>query len=409
MKINIDVPLKMKGIVTVEAHTPEGELLHQEVKDNLIVNTGFYALRNTRIGDVLLNTCIIGRDGTAAATADAFFGGPGEHGFINDDTKVVCPQEFGGDSWCPVPQDRSIVARSTNNGGTDDVYAYTGDPDYFWSLTRKRIFTYHTDYFRAATTVWLADDGCPAGAQEGAWLDEGWGVLETEASYIKEVGFCSGVVDVYKANRNCFTENFTVPYWASNEAADGILWNRVVLDQSIGFESGDQWATPDVVLALDAVITVTMELRVYFSPTANTQVMDIDGNSTTVRTRVIRADTAGYYDEALLRRLGYWRGDTYAGWIGESNTLPSITGYYNSNHRITSASTIEATTYAMARKYKTNSGLGNYAGGIGGIIHGNFISGFEDRHMFCTVFDPKIVKTALERVEFNFRYTWSQA
>jgi len=398
MKIDIDVPLKMKGIVTIEAHTPQGELLHQEVQDNIIVVSGFYGLRNTRLGDQLLNTCILGRDGQAPTTGDAFYQGPGEHGFINEYTDVVCPKEFAGDSYCPVPQDRSIVARSTANGGTDDVYAYTGDPDYYWSLTRKRIFAYDTDYFLAATAVYLADAGCPGGNQLGSWTAEGWGDLTKEASYIKEIGFCSGDVDVHKANENCGDDNFTVPYWAAESDLSGILWNRVVLDQSIGFESVSPWDTPDVVLASDAIITVTIELRVYFDTTANTQVMDINGVETTVRTRV---GTAGYFDEALLRRLGYWRGDTYAGWIGESNTLPSITGYYNSNHRISSASTIEATTYAKARKYKISSGLGNYGGGIGGIIHGNFVSGFEDRHLFCTVFNPKIVKTELERVEFN--------
>jgi hypothetical protein len=126
---------------------------------------------------------------------------------------------------------------------------------------------------------------------------------------------------------------------------------------------------------------------------------------------VKRCSSAGYFDEGFLRRLGYWRGDGYAATIGESNTLPSITGYYypdGSSARVSSVTNVENSAHYKVQKYKTNSGLGNWVGGIGGIKHGNFVSGFEGRHIFVTVFNPKIIKTELERVEFNFRYTWSQ-
>jgi hypothetical protein len=269
MKINIDVPLTMKGIVTIEAHTPGGELLHREVKDNVIVDDGFSALGDTMLGDELLNTCILGKDNTPAAAGDGFLSG-GNHGFINGITDVNCSD------GCPIIQDRSISAVSTNNGGTSDVYAYTGDPDYFWSLTRKRIFTYSTDYFKAAQAGFFTDS-CIRGEQAtGDWLDDGWGNLAVEASYIAEIGFCSETPSVEKIFGECWLPkpgHYPEYWWVRNDQifwspSEGSLWNRVVLDQSIGFASEFAWDTPDVELALDAVITVTIELRVYFDTTA---------------------------------------------------------------------------------------------------------------------------------------------
>ena len=40
------------------------------------------------------------------------------------------------------------------------------------------------------------------------------------------------------------------------------------------------------------------------------------------------------------------------------------------------------------------------------MIHCNSRSGLNDGHIFCTVFDPKLPKTALQRLDIEFRYTW---
>jgi hypothetical protein len=408
MKIDIKIPLQLKGLLTIQAHSPSGVLLHEEVQENLIVNTGFASLADTLLGDELLNTCIIGRDTEPADVTQAFAQGPGAHGFMNDLTDVECNKGSGGDSYCPVIQDRSIVARSTDDGGTTDVYAYTGDPDYYWSLTRVRIFEYHTDYFRGARDGILANS-CVIGDQASDWIADGWGDLATEASFIAEVGFCSSIVEARRPVGECAPDPaFFIPQWSPDSDFSGRLWNRVVLDQSIGFDTGSPWASPDITLPLDAVITVTLELRAYFSPDAVTQVMDINGIETTVRSRAQKVSTFNTYAEGFLRRFGYWRGDSRAGRIGEPNNLPSLTTGYGASIRITSAHTVETGTHYRIRKYRIGSGIGNWEGGIGGIEHGNFRSGLNDASSFCTVFNPKVVKTELERVDINIRYTWSQ-
>lgn len=402
MKINLDIPLQFKGIVTVEAHTAEGELLHREVQDNLIVSTGFGGLVDTLLGDELLKTCILGRNTTAPALGDLFLG-PGSGSSFTELYNPDCPDDPPGTA-CALAPVRSIVARSTSNGGTADVYDRSLSAPYYWRLTRKRVFTRHVDYFMAGNSSSISGT-CAVGS--AAWALDGWGSLDKEASFIGEVGFCSGVVEPRKYVRECVT----VPEWSADPANDGRLWNRIALGTTIGFESATPYATPDVILPTTGVITVTLELRAYFSIDATVQVVDVDGTPTTVSTRVQERDRAGYWAEGFLRRFGYWRGDGRAATAGESNTLPPTDqGYFpdGSSVQVSSAWTDSSGPNYIVRKYRFNAGIANWSGGIGGMIHCNSEDGITDAHIFCTVFNPKIPKTALERLEIEIRYTWEQ-
>ena len=411
MKIELDVPLQFKGIVTVQAHSPSGELLHEEIQDNLIVNSGFAALAsNVKIGDTLTNACILGRDNTPPSAVDNWYT---PHGFVRGLTQKVCEQEFAGDSYCPFPQERSIVAVSENNGGTNDVYDRV-DPDeapYWWRLTRKRIFTYHNDYFKGGGLS-LTNSGIN-GNQVNDWFDEGWTILPKEASYIAEVGWCAAA-DLLIPWGYCWIpapppgheEAFTVPGWLGTN-----LWNRVVLEQRIGYEVTPPytaWAVPDVVLAQDAIITVTLELRIHLTTDTTTQVIDVDGVPTTCRTRVIKRWEYGVWAEGVLRNFGWWRGDSRCAVVGESNTLPGTTSYYEGSD-ISSASGGASGTFFKVLKYKINAGIGNFATGVGGLAYGNFSNVTLTRDQcFVTVFNPKIPKTTLDRLEIHIRWTWGQ-
>jgi len=393
----------LKGIVTLQAHRPNGELIHEEVKENLITNMGLAGIDGVELGDEMLSTCILGRDGTAAQESDGFFAGS----FIDSLANFVCPQDLAGDSYCPVPQDRSIVARSTDNGGTADVYAQNAGEKY-WSLTRKRVFEYHTDYFLAAASG-VSATSCMEGRQFADWVADGWTQLPTEASYIKEIGFTSGTIAIQKPTQACppvDPDPIFKPHWANHPDYSGVLWNRVVMDQSVGYPSASPWATPDVELALDAIITVTMELRAYYSTDTITQVMDINGISTTVRTRVLNINFSGIWAEGFLRKMGNW-GKTGKNRIGESNVLPAPTSYYfaDGGSAKLNSGKISSVGGVMTRRLTASTSQGNWVGGIGGLCHGQFTNNSE-YECYCTVFNPKVVKTSFDEAYFDVQYTW---
>lgn len=393
--------LNAKGIVTIQAHTPDGRLIHEEVQDNLITSWGFSGITGLKLADELLNTCILGRNATAPNVGDTFFG-PASQSSFTDLYIPSCPDSPPGVA-CQAAPTRSIVARSTDNGGEADVYAHDEVEDY-WSITRKRVFEYDDAYFLGGDSSYIAAT-CAQG--QTAWALQGWGLLAKEASFIKELGFCSGTVQPRPFVRSCVT----VPEWSTDAGQTGKLWNRVVLNQSIGFESATPWATPDVELDLTAVITVTLEVRIYYNQSTVTQGLTINGVPTTVTTRVQRiTDVNAWGVGGLMRYFGRWHGDGDGACIGESNTLPATgDGYFpdGGSAQIVSSG-VGWVDPVYTRKYTVAPSQGNWVGGIGGMAHANFHISDNKKQCYVTTFDPKIVKTSLEEVYFDIAYTWGQ-
>lgn len=403
MKAQLDVPLRFEGIITVECHDGKGQLLHKEVQNNLIVDLGWASLGDKALGDHLLNTCIVGRDSTPPAASDAVLGPEG----VNSFTELYSPEcpDDPVNSACNIKPDRSICGFSTDNGGAADVASLVDSGgETYWSLVRKRVFGYSATYFGAGSSAAISGT---CAVVEPAWILDGWGWLPTEASYIKEIGFCSDQVSVYKFVRDCVV----VPEYAAGTSHQGRLWNRIVLAQSIGFGDSDQWAVPDIELPLDAVITVTLELRAHLSKVANVQVIDINGVPTTCSTRIHQLDVPFYWYTGFLRRFGLWPTGLESARIGMSNVLPAVDEKYEYGGASASVSSsrISTGTGVLVQNYNVATSKGNWVGGVGGIEHANFTPGGGDTPLFVTVFDPKIAKTDLQEMDFQFRYTWSQA
>lgn len=401
--ISLDIPLRFEGIVTVECHDGKGQLLHKEVQKNLIVDNGWASLGDKALGDDLLNTCIVGRDGTPPQASDVVLGPPG----VNSWTELYGPDcpDIPLNSACNIKPDRSICGFSTDNGGTAAVASLVDSGgETYWSLVRKRVLEYSATYFGAGSSAAISGT---CAVVEPAWILDGWGWLPTEASYIKEIGFCSDQVAVYKFARNCVV----VPEYAAGTSHQGRLWNRIVLAQSIGFGDSDQWAVPDIELPLDAVITVTLELRAHLSKVANVQVININGVPTTCSTRIQQLDSSKWWYIGFLRRFGLWPTDLSSARIAEGDVLPDVTEEYqwSGQSAAMSSSRIYTGTGELIQNYHGETEQGNWVGGIGGITHANFSPDVDDTSVFVTVFDPKIIKTDLQEIDFQFRYLWSQA
>ena len=401
--ISLDIPLRFEGIITVQCHDGKGELLHEETQKNLIVNDGWASLGDRALGDDLLNNCILGRSGRAPTLGD-LFDGPAESYPFSVPYTPDCPDVPPGTACAEAPE-RTVVAVSDDNGGTaDGPLLVDADGETYWQLIRKRQFTRHTDYFHAGASTVMAGT-CASG--QSAWVAQGWGSLDKEASFIKEIAFCSDAPTVYEYVRDCVT----VPEWSSSLAKDGRLWNRVTLDTSIGYASDSPYSVPDVVFPHDTVITVTLDIRVHLSKVARVQVVDVDGVPTTCSTQIQKLEDGDYWHTGFLLRFGNWPTSTRAATIAQGNVLPAVDEKYDGDGSSAPAtcSEVSSGTGVLVLRYNVETWDGNWVGGVGGIEHANFTSHFVlDRPVFVTVFTPKIAKTDLEEIDFDFRYTWSQ-
>ncbi|MCK5652587.1 MAG: hypothetical protein KAJ42_14460, partial [Gemmatimonadetes bacterium] len=188
------------------------------------------------------------------------------------------------------------------------------------------------------------------------------------------------------------------------------LWNRIVLESSLGFESAAPYEVPDVVMSTEAVVQVTLELRLHVDPSENEQEIDIAGETTTVTTRVNDLDNAARWGgTGLLGNLGGWRDDTRAARIGESNTLPGSVNDPMPDAGSELAESAEKLEGGWEnRRYHFGPAKGNFPTGTGYLIHGNFSTDTTELSCFVTVFDPKISKTDEDRLEFDIDYSWSR-
>lgn len=411
--IELIVPLSMEGIVTVECVEPGRGVVHREVQRNIITDEGLNGLKALALGDELMHRCVLGRSGAAAVVGDDM--DPGLWTFWTPACGGTAVQAY--DNAVPTPQERSIVAVSEDDGGTADVHAYVAGPPRYWSLTRTRIFNKTDTFFQAGTF--------PAGIHlpTTVWRADGWGFVEVEASYIKEVCFVSGrgAVNSPRVTKqtsfDCLggTDDFYFPSWIGG----AYLWNRIVLAQSLGFEHDGvniyypwEGRVADVLLTADGLIRVTMELRVYPDVTETVQEINVDGTPTTCTTRVIDVDSdANWGVGGFLDNFGNWNESINAASIAESNTLPVAVedSFVPAGMEISSLSQKIAGAGAgeqiMEHQFGAVKGL--FDSGIGSLLHGNF-SSLSAAYCYATVFDPKIAKTDLQRHDFRVRYTWSR-
>lgn len=402
MKLHVETPIRFESFITVECFDGKGNKIHEEHIPNLIVNNGWISLGDRKLGEQLLNTCILGWNGRAPALGDTVLGSP----FQSFTTlyNPVCPDDPPGIA-CNMAPFRSMVARSTYNGGTADAYDLVDSGgETYWRLTKKRHFDYSYDYFRAGDGAAISGT-CAVG--ESAWIIQGWTRLNMEAGFIAEVGFCSDAVEVYKFIRNCVT----VPEWAAGSSHEGRLWNRVALATTIGFGTAK---SPDVALPLDGVITVTMELRAHLSKTAQVQVMNINGESTTVTTRIQDLDDTATWQNGFLQKFGLWRTDRFSGLITEQNVMP-VDPYDTFDYSGLDSDEVESERLStsvsnLVQRYLVSASDGLWENGIGSLLHGNFshapVSG--PLWVMATTFSPKIMKTNLEKVDIDVHYTWKE-
>lgn len=406
----VTVPLRLEGVVTVECEEPDRGVVHREVVRNLITDDGIQALKFSPVSD-LLDVCILGRNGAAAAAGDLLI--PGYLDFWSP----ACGNALTDCYIIPGPQDRSVVAVSQDNGSFADEFAYTGGSTPYWSLTRHRVFRREAAYFPLAELPDGSDD--PQGFSPD-WYAAGWANLAVEASYIKEVSFCAvgaAAPDVrIQTSNNCTSGGGPVnaPIWSASSQ----LWNRVVLAQSIGWglDEGEvnvtypwQGNTPDVVLSAQAIVRVKYELRVYMATAETVQTIDVDGVSTTCRTRVIDIDNATRWGSGgAADQFGNWVTALSAAEIAESAALPaSLTDPFSPPGRenadsVTKVTTAEDGEQVMTFGFGATKGL--FSGGIGSLLHGNFGPG----PCFATVFDPPISKSDLQSIDLSVRYAWSR-
>jgi len=404
--IDVRVPLRFEGIMTIEGVAPDGAVKHREVQHNLITDEGIEALKTYGLS-ALTDVCWLGRQGTTPTVADT--AADLAAAWMPVGVSFTGPIE-AYDSNSP-PQSRTLCARSTYTAGVADAFAYTGGATPYWSLTHTRHFFRTGDYFQANKYA-----SPPIDSPTGVWVDDGWGRIETDASYIDEVGFARAaqvdtqsislaITGAVPPDPTSFT--FTWPLWAASG-----LWNRVALAQSIGYEASvlNQWGgtPPDIVLAAGDVIRVTYELRIYPPTTAQVQTLDIDGVSTTVTTSAIDIDGNSWGPSGLAGLFGgMWVVNSSAGQVSETNTLPaSVEDSFNPSGdaaddavEVGSANQGE---YVMQLRFGGLKGI--FSTGIGCVLHGNFGGGFT----FATTFSPKIAKLDTQRLDFNVRYIWSR-
>ncbi len=415
-QIDLTVPIRLEGILTVECIEPGRGVVHRQEVRNLIVDQGLNALKSFKLGDQLLTVCLLGRKGATPLPAD---------GMVPQMMDVWSPQGCANNAGMAFlsnnpPQPRSVVARSTDNGAIPDSYAFVDGAAPYWRLRRTRVFSRNGSHF-PATQVIPGTDGPTASDLD--WFQDGWLNLGVEASYINEVAFCTsaGIQTFFASLLLCSgpgSLDFDFPLWVG-----GWLWNRVTLPQSIGFglAPGEvniyyPWngQAPNVVLTHDAVVRVTLELRVYPDEAENIQVVDVEGVPTTCTTRVIDVDSASKWGlGGFLSAFGNWRTDTYAGKIAETNTLPASTRdtfsppgaeFADDAVKITTPETGEQ---VMTFRFGGPKGL--FPTGVGCLLHGNFTTvALGEAYAFATTFSPKIAKTDEQRLDINVRYVWSR-
>lgn len=400
MRINVATPFRLESFITVECFDGKGNKIHEEHIPNLIVNHGWISLGDRKLGGELLHTCLLGWDGRAPALSDVVAGARDKS--FTTLYSPDCPDEPSGIA-CDLAPFRSIVARSTDNGGAADAYDLVDNGETYWRLTRKRHFDYSYDYFRAGDAAAISGT-CAVG--EAAWIAQGWTQLDKEAGLIAEIGFCSNTVGVYNFVRDCVT----VPEWAAGSSHEGRLWNRVALGTTIGFGTSK---SPDVVIPLDGVITVTLELRAHFSKEAQVQVMNINGESTTVTTRLQNLDDSGTYALGFLQNFGSWRTNQRAGLITEQNEMPvdpyDAFTYGGMDSDQVESERVSTAVSNLVQRYLVSPSDGLWENGIGSLLHGNFSNEeLTSRFVMATTFSPKIMKTDLEKVDIDVHYTWKE-
>lgn len=421
-RIPVQVEFGVKGIITVECHSADGELLHREVQENLVTDEGLAALDGRRLGAVIneggiRRQLVAGRRGDAPAASDTMRdnGGQSFTTFYSDDTCGETNRPF------LIPQTRSLVATSDDNGSVGIVSGFEPGPPAYIHQTITRIIKKEEQYFPAS----VSGAGGNAGSEE-TWREQGYRSLDIEASYIKELGFCSRDGDPFAyitgGTPGSGCEEYSFLYH------QGDLWNRVVLDQSIGYaipqgapNPPEPYAVPDVLLAEDAQITVTFELRVYPDPSVNTQVLNVAGQAVTAETRVVDLDSAARWwsPTGFMHQFGGWSISGNEAVIGEPNAMPpdlttappniwSFEAAADSAEKL-SSSVPPGGPYSVTLRFEWGPSSGLFPTGIGQVQHlnpgGQAFGGVE---CMITTFTPKIQKTDTETFRFDVTYTWSR-
>lgn len=397
MRLPLEVHVGIEGVLATEVVRPDGTVVSRVEQPNLLTDEGLEALGNVALGlqsftHALDGWALLGSRADAPAVGDigqdlgAAWDDPLGAKYAGTTSLADC--DLGG-VHAPV---RSVRAASQDDGGFG-FQSRTLVDDTYWEGSVIREFRDTDAYFL------LRGAASPNVPELEPWN------LEDEHDMLTEFSLCSSV-QVPSFQQTC-SEELTIT-WETWEL--GPILNRVLLEDEAGNPTSYGWdpdADPDVLLESDSILRFTWTWRIYPPVTPVEQMLDIEGVSTTVRTRAYDLNGGGWAN-GLSRHLGLWQtsqGTSGAG-VNEAQTFPPLLGTIAGWENFAGVTDLGNGLGFADRRYHVAPSGALFSGGIGSILHGAVTEDFDP--CFMTTFDPAVQKTDLDKVTFDVRYTWGR-